>query len=311
MKTGLCILFIFMLFLFPAAVQAQQTVEYAAAVVELWPEFDQPSMLVIYRLVLSPKVSLPTEVIFRIPSRVGRPNAVAAGQADGSLVNLSYDTNHVGEWTLLVFQATTPDLQIEFYDPGLIKTGASRHYEYSWPGNAAVGELSIRVQEPVGARQMRISPSLGGGSTAADGLVYYEADLGALVEGQTFSITVDYEKDTDELSSQSVPIDASGPLNDTTAGRSTMLSALPWVLGAVGVLLIAGGGLWYYFSGRQVGGTSRIRSSRMRKRRKPAPQTPGGVEDGNVYCHQCGRRAVEGDRFCRACGTELRIGSDK
>lgn len=308
MKIGLRIIIIFFIFLFPMAVKAQQTVEYATAVVELWPEFDKPSMLVIYRLTLSPTISLPAEIRIRIPKSVGEPNAVAASQADGSLVNIPFETQASGDWTQLVFQATTPELQVEYYDPDLIKTGAARHYEFRWPGDAAIGALSIRVQEPVGARQMRISPSMGAGSTAADGLVYYEVDLGALVKGQTFAITLDYQKDNDELSSQSVPIEASGPLNDTTAGRSTMLSVLPWILGAVGVILIAGGGLWYYFSGRQAVEPGKPRSTRaFRRRRKPSVQSPGGAEDENVYCHQCGKRAAVGDRFCRACGTQLRI----
>ncbi|MRR30726.1 zinc ribbon domain-containing protein, partial [bacterium] len=72
-------------------------------------------------------------------------------------------------------------------------------------------------------------------------------------------------------------------------------SYLPWLVGAFGVLMIAGG-LYYYFRG-----TARPRSGARRR------HATGGEEDGKqTYCPQCGTRARSGDRFCRTCGTRLR-----
>lgn len=288
----------------PASVRAQAGVALAAVEIDLWPEFDQPSMLVIYHLTLSPEVKLPVELGVRIPAAAGAPNAVAARQPDGALFNTPYTMQGNGDWTRLVFQATSPDLQIEYYDPTLRVQGKARHFEYRWPGDYAVAAFKVQVQQPVGVSQMRFSPSLGAGETGADGMVYYTQQIGSLSQGQTFSITIDYEKANDELSAGSVPVEASGPIPGGT-GRLTGAALLPWLLGLVGVILIVGGGLWYWQSGRQPAVETRRPE---RGRRKPSGEAGETAPGEPVYCHQCGKRAAAGDRFCRACGTQLRSG---
>ena len=289
----------------PGRALAQENLSFSSLEIDLWPEFDQPTVLVIYRITLSSQVKLPADLSLRIPAAVGAPNAVAVKQPDGSLFNLPYTQQDAGDgWSQILFSATAPDLQIEYYDPGLVKEGAARHYEYHWPGDYAVEALSIEVQQPVGATEMKISPSLGNGDSST-GIVYYRQQIGALAGGQTFEITFDYQKDTDDLSAGSMPVQPGGPLNDTTTGRLTFAAALPWALGAIGVLLIAGGGFWYWQSGRKGGSTKDARRAR--------PRGPGkkeeleASENSNIYCHQCGKRASAGDRFCRACGTQLRV----
>ena len=298
----LIILVIILFVCFPVSAQAQQVVSFSEAEVDLWPEFDQPSVLVIYRLKISSSVTLPVDLKLRIPATSGAPNAVAASLPDG-LVNIPYSREVSGDWTVLSFQATTADLQIEYYDPGLVKSGSARHFVYSWLGDYAVDSLTMQVQQPVGAKDMLISPSLGSGQTAPDGLIYYTSTIGSLKAGQGFSISVDYLKDDDTLSAQSIPIAPSGPLNQVSSGSATLLSILPWILGAVGILLLGGGGYWYWQSGRNKGV-----DKPFRPRHKPAEQVTNGVPEGaEIYCHQCGKRASTGDRFCRACGTQLRI----
>ncbi len=63
---SLIILLILLCFSFPA--QAQQAISFSSVVVDLWPEFDRPEMLVIYHLTLSPSVSLPADVTLQIPA---------------------------------------------------------------------------------------------------------------------------------------------------------------------------------------------------------------------------------------------------
>jgi hypothetical protein len=259
---------------------------------------------VIYHITLPSQMRLPAEISLHIPAAAGSPNAVAASGADGALINIPYTIEKEGEWLRLDFQATSPELQIEYYDPTLEKDGPSRHFEYTWPGDYAAQDFSVEVQQPATASQMRIEPGMVSSQQAADGLTYYQADIGPLPQGKTVNITVDYQKDNDDLSAANAPVEPTGPLDDTTKGRSTMMSALPWMLGLFGLLLIVGGGAWYWLSGRQ---KPQPAKSKHHSRRKTAPQgVSGGVESGQVYCHQCGKRASTGDRFCRACGAVLR-----
>jgi hypothetical protein len=305
LKRILALIFIIALF-FPVGAQAQGTITLPAAEVDLWPEYDRPSVLVIYHLTLPTDASLPYQISVRIPASVGEPSAVASRQPDGSLYNLPYDPPQVsGDWAVISFRATTPEVQIEYYDTSLTKQGDARHFEYTWNGEYAVDSLVIQIQQPKGANEMRISPSLGSGRVASDGLTYYTADLGPVPADQPFSISLDYQKTSDELSATSIQVKASGPINETT---TNLTSLLPWLLAGLGILLIGFGLWWYWQSGR---GQS-FRPQRRSRRRTIAPTPPdegASMEDGgHIYCHQCGKRAAPGDRFCRTCGTPLRLG---
>lgn len=288
----------------PRAAVAQDVTTLSELEVDLWPEFDQPSMLVIYRITLPPEGSFPLDVELRIPTAAGAPNAVAARQANGTLLNLEYDVSPGSEWSQISFTATTPEVQIEYYDPRLEKDGDNRHFEYRWPGDYAVDNFSIQVQQPSGASNMRISPSFGAGETRSDGLVYYTSEIGSVSLGQALGIAIDYQKESDELSAPSVPVEPSGPLGDSTDGYLTRLPALPWFVGGMGLLLIAGGAFWYWRSGKE---PFRSATKPTPRRRKSASQGEVvGAEDQHIYCHQCGKRALPGDRYCRVCGTLLR-----
>jgi hypothetical protein len=263
-------------------------------------------MLVMNQFTLSPQVRLPAEISLRIPASAGVPHAVANCQPDGSCFNARFTQQPAGEWSVLTFQATLPDLRVEFYDPALTKDGAKRHYEYTWPGDYAVESFNIRVQEPAGAENMVVKPGTFSAGPGEDGLTYYSLDAGSVPAGQTVEVVIKYDKTTDKLSNSSMPVQPSEPLSGETSGRTSLTSALPVVLGLVGLALIIGGGVWYWRSGRQ-----RPRPSRSHRTRRKAASTtpvPSGVAEGNVYCHQCGKRAAPGDRFCRTCGTQLRIG---
>lgn len=306
MKRIIFLLIVWLAFIFSAPAAAQEPIKFSELEVDLWPEYDRPTMLVIYRITLHPSVSLPAAISLRIPGEVSGPNAVAAQQPDGSLINVPYEVGSSGDWNILQFQATMPDLQIEYYDPSLSMNGISRSFEFRWTGDYSVDRFLMQVQQPRGAANMLISPSLGTGSAAQDGFTYFISEMGAFSEGQMFSIKVSYDKETDELSASQLPISPSGPLEENPMSRITISDALPWLLGIIGLVLLVGGGLWYWQSGRD---QEKMPSEHRRSRKKPpAYQAEAHPEGAFVYCHQCGKRANPGDRFCRSCGTQLRIG---
>ena len=286
----------------PVTTSAQEQISLSQLQIDLWPEFDQPSMLVIYKATLPSAVSLPVDLTFRIPLASGSPSAVAVQQVDGKLYTVDYQRQVSGNWVLVTFTATTPQVQMEYYDPSLTKQGTQRHFEYKWPGDYAVDKMTVQVQQPLGATNMVLSPNMGSGTTSSDELVYYKTEIGSVAAGNTFTINVDYEKQSEELTSGTMQVQPSGPINADTPGRLDLRKAVPWALGFLGLILIAGGGWWYWQSGREE--ETKIQKHRRRK------AEPSGVQEitteNAVYCHQCGKRAEPGDRFCRSCGTRLR-----
>jgi hypothetical protein len=295
---------IIFLLLLPSAAQAQNPITLDTLQISIWPEYDKPSVLIIYQMNLSANTSYPATLSIRIPSAAGEPYALAARQLDGSLFTIDHTRQVVGEWAMITFTTTTPELQLEYYDPSLSKNGAERHFTYLWPGDYTVSQLSIQVQQPYGATQMRISPSLGSGALGAYNLTYYTQDLGAVSAGQDFQITIDYQKSSDELSAENLPIEPSASIPQGTLGDINLKTWLPWVLGILGAALIVGGIVWFWQSGRQ-----RPAPQTHRRRTKSTAyerDTESNSAEEPIYCSQCGKRASPGDQFCRYCGSSLR-----
>ncbi|MFZ2098205.1 MAG: zinc ribbon domain-containing protein [Anaerolineales bacterium] len=290
--------------LLPIGVRAQNPITMNSLQIGIWPEYDKPSVLVIYQMTLSVTTSYPATISIRIPSEAGEPNAVAARQVDGSLFNIDYTRQVFGEWAIISFTTTTPELQLEYYDPGLTKNGTARHFTYTWSGDYTISQLTVQVQQPFDATQIRISPSLGSGAVGSDNLTYYTQDIGTVTAGQNFQISIDYQKASDVLSAENLPIEPSAPIPQGTATDINLKTWLPWVLGILGAGLIVGGIVWFWQSGRQ-----RPAPQIRRRRLKPAShetETPSESAEDTVYCSQCGKRALAGDQFCRSCGSPIR-----
>ena len=140
---------------------------------------------------------------------------------------------------------------------------------------------------------------MGPGERGQDGLIYYSGDYGNLNAGQTFNTSLNYIKDSDTLTATSLTVDPISPIDESAQGRSRLMSSLPWVFGGLGLILLFGGGLWYWQSGRNKAEQTR------RPRHKPAAPRPasanqsGSTSQEHIYCSQCGKRGGPGDRFCR------------
>jgi hypothetical protein len=284
-------------------VQAQDPVTLSSMTIQIWPEYDKPSVLVIYHITLSSSTTFPANLSIRIPTTAGEPHAVAEG-LNGSLYSINYSRQVTGNWAIISFTTTESEVQLEYYDPGLVKDGNSRHFQYTWPGDYAVSQLTIQVQQPLGANDMRISPSLGSGEIGSDGMIYYTQDLGAVPAGQNLQITIDYQKPNDALSVESLPVEPSASIPQNNAVAFNFSNLLPWILGVLGAGLIVGGSIWFWQSGRQQP-TSSSRRQRTRRERFQT-ETIEQAEHDEVYCSQCGKRALPGDQFCRFCGSALR-----
>ena len=309
LKRSIILMVLVLLLVVPVA-QAQNALQFEAFQIDLWPEYDQPSVLVIYRAKLAADVSFPAEVTFHIPAAAGEPNAVAVRQMDGSLLNAAYERVVDGVWAAITFTATAPEVQLEYYDPQLGKEGDTRSFEYTWPGDYAVAEMNIFVQQPLGATSLSIVPNSGEMvELPGDPMQYYRMDVGAPNAGETVRLGVTYAKANDILSIESLQVQPSAPLNGQESGTTGFLELLPWILGGAGVILLVGGGLWYWRMNQpaaQPKATARGRRTGAAGKSPEQMAAANGANGDAIYCHQCGKRAAAGDRFCRTCGTKLR-----
>lgn len=299
MRRWSIILLMVLLFSLAAGVQAQAAVEIETMTVMLWPEYDRPEMLVIYRMKLSDATKLPAQIDLRIPKAAGEPYNVAVEEDDGQLYTLNYTSAEDGDWLVLSLTTPNPKLQVEYYDPGLTKTNDRREYEFRWAGDLAINNLTVQVQQPKTASALQVAPDMGTWDTGPDGLQYYTEDVGSVPAGTPITLKLSYSKSDDTLS---VPDQASLEPSQPIGPSSSQLriqEALPYIIGGIGVALIAGGGLWFWL-------ISRKRQTEPSRARHNSSARSNAAAEGEIYCHQCGKRASKDDVFCRTCGTRLR-----
>lgn len=276
---------------------AQDAPRLASLEIWVWPEYDQPAALVFLRGELAADVALPAEVPLHIPASSGGPSAVASATTEnGALANAAYELTEADDSLLLAVTTPDPFFHVEFYDT-LATDSPDREYTYVWPGDVAVDELSVRVQEPAAAAELTVEPDLGPGTIEPDGLVYQSAQMGAFEAGSSLSIEVRYRK-TDPRTSLDILSPETAP--DSDGGLPSWL--LPLALAAAGVVLA--GAFVYWRSQRQpalAGGGPAAGSRRKGERAR----RPGRGAASQAFCTQCGNRLKADDRFCSQCGNEV------
>ena len=306
MRSMARLLLLLALLLVPLQASAQTAAPIGRVEVALWPEYDQRAVLVIYRVTLPAATTLPATVVLPIPARVGDPTAVAQQAPDGALVLANYERAAVaGDWARLTIQAESAVLQIEYYDPLTIE-GTARSYTFAWPAGYALTELAYEILQPVGASGMQIGPAPASDRIGSNGLTFYSGSLGAQDGSAEARIQLGYSKTDAALSADSAPVQ-SGDTPAIGAAQPTgvpasLTSLAPWLIGGLGLALLAAGAVLYLRSRQAEKQAGRPRHRAVRG----ADGGEGTIDASAVFCHNCGTQAGVADAFCRKCGTRLR-----
>jgi hypothetical protein len=284
------------LLIFPSMVGAQGTVKLDLMSVELWSEYDKPSMLVINQFVVSQETQLPARVTLRFP-KDGNLVAVAVESSDG-LFNKDFDPPaEQGDWQAVTINVESYDPhRIEYYQP-LTRDGDKRQFKYQWFGDYYAKEFSVSILVPADSTELISSPILQSTRDSVNGLgISGTVVKNDLKMGNSFQFDLEYQRTSSVLMDPEAAdqVQPSEPVGADTPGRVSITN-LPLIIGGFGLALI-GIALFAYYRSTQSNDTK----PRRRRRANPAE---GGEQ---AYCHECGARANPGDRFCRTCGSRLR-----
>jgi hypothetical protein len=296
------IIFSAFLLIVPAFAQTGPTIEQLE--IALWPEFDRPAVLVIYRITLAEDTPLPTQVSLPIPAEVGEPHAVAWQDTEAGLLVAPYERDVSGDWAIITLETEGRLAQLEFYQD-LNFDGSERSYRFTWPGGYSAELLTYEIQQPAGAGDMRVDPLSTSSDPGSFGLNHLRANLGPLLPTSEFSIEFSYSKSSDTLSVDAVAPIPTSPSVTPTGGTPDLAEFLPWIFGGAGGLLILVAAFLFirYRSDRD-----RVKESRKprKRRRQPAEKEPAEMEASPFFCHNCGSKASASDFYCRRCGRQLR-----
>jgi hypothetical protein len=289
--------FIFFLFFtsifIPLSASAQGEMALETVFVQLWPEFDQPSMLVIYDFRAAPGTLLPQDVKMRVPAEA---QVIAVAQErENALFNIPYQETAIDTtWKQVTLTIETDtNYHLEYYAP-LKRNGLQREFTYLWPGEYAVASLTVSLRTPLDTTEVSTQPTMSKMPVTDNGETYLQWNKENLAAGQQERVEIAYTKTTDRLSASTQPLEP-GTVDEKTPGRVSLSNYYPYLLGGVGILLIAGGGIYFWQSSKGKPTPHKHHRSRSEENRNEP-----------VHCHQCGKRAQPGDRFCRTCGTRLR-----
>lgn len=275
----------------PAAAPSQRggaegNPRFASLEVDIWPEYDRRgAVLVILKGELAAETVLPATVSLRIPAS-SDPTAVAFATAPGSgLFNLEHERIPGDANTTLRFRTSHRIVHVEFYDR-LVSDDLYRRFTYFWPGDLAVDQLIVRLQEPAGASNILVKPELNAAARGPDGLLYRRAELAAVAAGKRLPIEIAYMKTDPRTTSEILGLKA--PATGSAPGTASGIALPGWLLTVLvfAALLIGAGALLLWW--------------RLRRR------APSASPQGAGFCPKCGSAQGPEDRFCSKCGAPVR-----
>lgn len=278
------------MFLHVSFTQAQGQGALESLFVDFWPDYDQPSVLVLMTANLPAETQLPATVTLPLPEGA-RLNAVAYIDAVNGMMNAEY----VEENGNLIISTPNPSIRVEYYLPYSVTDG-QHSFTFSWQSDMAVNEFQAKVQQPAAASSLIIEPAAANVSEGDDGFTYHILPTQTILAGQSLAINVNYNMTSSQLSAESannatIDLQPAGP-----APAATATPEVNWPLfaGIGGGILVVVALAFLYFGNRP---KTRVR--------KPSPMRQPKTTVAS-FCHNCGQTIGPSDRFCRHCGTPVK-----
>jgi hypothetical protein len=271
--------------------------------VDLWPDFDRASVLVLISAELPPGTPLPARVVVPVPDGASL-NAVARITPEGNMFDdLSYEGGNAGR--PLVVETTEERFRVEYYVP-YVSDGTRRQVTYDWTASIPVSAFSLIVQEPAAATSLTVAPAAERVDTRPDGLRYHVLTEVALAAGETFAVELDYT-----LSGSVLTVDLLDPLDsaESNPAPATPLSASDgpnWsLIAAGGLLALAVIVLAIVLIRTRTPAAKRLSKPARRRAAPPRTAAPPPASGSAQFCPQCGQPITAADKFCRSCGHKL------
>lgn len=291
-------------------VQAQDALSLSSLEISLWPEFDRPEVLVIYRGTFPSDTPTPVPVEIRIPARVGQPTAVAYVEG-GDRLNQQYTTRIEDDWLIVSFELATTAFQLEYYDTLPVDAAGNRTYTYDLTADYPIAALSMEFQVPPTAQGFMLDPEADSVLEQADGLTYHLVQAGSIEQGESKRWTFAYQKGNDELTASAFEqLEAPVPTLPAESGDSS--TALIFLIAFVALVAVGASAFWL---GRRthVDSEPAAPAAARRKRRgkgrgeevQRQPRTSLGAEERR-FCHKCGAQIRPDSEFCHKCGVLVR-----
>ncbi|MDP2643315.1 MAG: zinc ribbon domain-containing protein [Desulfobacterales bacterium] len=289
-RSAVFLLFFFMLMPVANGIAQYQAVAIDSLLIELWPDYDQKSVLVLLTGDLPAGTRFPAAVALPFP-KTARIHAVARIDSQDGMMKDDITSNPDPSGTLN-FITPDPKFRVEYYFPYVVKDN-QRSFDFTWTAGLSVKDFQLRVQRPLAAGSFRTDPATEDVIKGQDGFDYHALPGAAVPAGQVFAVRVDYQMSAEQLSTERLPSRETGRQGPGPGQGPGLVINWPIVTVVLGSILVIVALVW------QVA-LRRSSSSRI----KPADAGTGGKNRVN-FCPNCGRPAGQGDKWCGQCGIKF------
>ncbi len=269
--------------------------------VSVWPEYDEPRVLVIYEGEFADASPFPRRVSFRLPAGA-EVSQVCALRPSGEHLCQLYELATDADGVTLTYELPIPTFFLEFYYHPIDGAG-ERSLNYEFTPLSAVESLQLEVQQPARATNFRLDPPTTLRQSDGAGLTYFLYNYEKVEAGKPIKVGISYAKSDAKPSTEKKQPSASAGAGTTSGGFATS-----WVIIAAGMVAVGGVVGYSLLSRRQ---SYRARYSPVYGAgRVPAPPATShgtGRQKAVVrFCSACGEPVGPSARFCAMCGEPVR-----
>lgn len=292
MKHRYYLLLFFLTMLSPIAIHAQDKIKAIDALaVDLWPDYDRTSVLVLLTGTLSADTKLPATFTLPLPE-TAKLNAVARIDSSDGIMKDDIFSSPAPEGLRL----TIPDLRfrVEYYLPYEVNNNR-RTFNFTWLAGLSINSFQLKVQRPIYASSLATKPASMNILKAQDGFTYYAFPVKTISAGQYFSVDVVYTMNKAQLSVTSLSPTSTDMQKPGLPSTSKTGTGINWTV----VVVVASGIIIVVIFIRQIA-TRRGASDQFVIKNAKAQKQP---QEG--FCNDCGNKVDKDDWFCRNCGTAL------
>lgn len=279
--------------------RADETLRISTLEVSVWPEYDQPGVLVQYQgdVAVQANKTSPLELSFFVPKGAG-VGAACGIQTNGNHTSETWNESDADNGlTRITYKVTEPQFHVEYYYNPL--TGSpDKKMSFAYTAAMPADQVDLAVQHPLKATNFVLSPDAPNSHQDQDGFTYHAYTFKNVAAGQKLSTDVAYTK-TDpkpSVSSDQKPASSTNATNAVTDSGINLNQAivLATVLAMAGIVAFF---VWQRNTQRakpQYAGADPYRAAP-----RAVTAAPGG------FCTQCGNAMAAGDKFCARCGSRM------
>lgn len=210
----------------------------------VWPEYDDPGILVIYDGRFKDEGLFPAETTFIIPKGSVISDACSLSPKGQHFCQL-YRQRTVGDKDEVRLKLPYPNFYLSFHVNPFKGTGAEKNFSYSVNVNHPTEKLEVDIQRPLRAEGFKITPQ-SSDISEKKGFEHYGYTLENVPKGKVIDFKVEYVKKDNQ---PSVDIKYSPMAGSKTWGspyETPRVSIILYAAGVLGLLLVIGM-LWLVF----------------------------------------------------------------